>query len=226
RITVARLRQRSAANAGSKGRRFSGCPGLRKSGSWIMLLLPEGQSQTGPTSRLPPHDPAALVASDELLTLARLCVDFAGDFQVTTAAFAAADRSHGRKMTRDNPVVEATCGLGNGFARRSVGRLGFAEFGSQTDLALRERLETRLVAGDVLLQLRFGGSEALAGGIHRVHHLEFAPLQVPDERLRRLDLMPERLVLVVLPHRRLLRPVLREFFVRGRDFSLDALSLR
>src|SRR5690606_540352 len=47
-----------------------------------------------------------------------------------------------------------------------------------------------------------------------------------NERLRRLDLMPERLVLVVLPHRRLLRPVLREVFVRGRDFSLDALSLR
>src|SRR5690606_12688763 len=66
-ITVARLRQRSAANAGSKGRRFSGCPGLRKGGGWILLLLPEGQSQTGPTSRLPPHDPAALVASDELL---------------------------------------------------------------------------------------------------------------------------------------------------------------
>src|SRR5690606_24677747 len=42
RITVARLRQRSAANAGSKGRRFSGCPGLRKGGGWLLLLAPRG----------------------------------------------------------------------------------------------------------------------------------------------------------------------------------------
>jgi hypothetical protein len=98
--------------------------------------------------------------------------------------------------------------------------LGAAQFRGQRRSPLPEHRQPGLVAGDVGLQHRRRGVEALPRLVDGEHHAQFLLLEASDRLLRRRNLLSHRLVFVVLADRKLLGPVLRHLALRSSDLYL------
>ncbi|MBI2497616.1 MAG: hypothetical protein HYV75_06790 [Opitutae bacterium] len=122
-------------------------------------------------------------------------------------------------------VVNLQVGRRHRRPRGGRGRLRGGQFRRQLRLMLAQGADPALVPGDVLLQLRLGGDKALFGLIDGEHDGNLLLLEAADGRLRGVDLVGERLILVVLSHLALLRPVFRHLLLGRLDLEFELFLL-
>src|SRR5580658_9397988 len=196
-------------------------PGPRAKGP----ILP-GRGAACKPLRFPEDHLPALVAEGELrvrgLPPGRR-LDLARDLEVAAAALAAPYRHDGGHPAPGGLVIGLEGGRRDRRPRLRHGGHRRLQLLGKAHVPLPHVLYPGLVAHDVLLQGRLGRGKPLLRLVDRVHRLQLLPLKVVDLLLDILDLVPERLVLVVLFDQELLGLVFPPLRLSRADLGLQDL---